>query len=781
MTTETLSKENIKFASKAKTLQHLSKIIKHATVPPILYFTLKEWQLKGELLLHPAHQWLKDGLTIIVRSSAHNEDSQQQSLAGHYTSVTDVKSEKTLTNAIKQVINSYKKPNQNDEVLIQPQICNCLLSGVAFNCNPNNGSPYYVINYDDHSGKTDTVTSGNHQELKQYVHHRKQPTPEHPLLSKVINCLNELSNLFPENALDIEFAIDNDETLFLLQARPLIVSKRYINKDQHYERLHNIHRFLETMQQPHPYLHGKQTIYGIMPDWNPAEIIGVYPKPLALTLYREVITDSVWAYQRDNYGYQNLRSFPLLVDLGGLPYIDVRVSFNSFLPKKLPDQLAEKLTNFYLDELVNKTHLHDKIEFEIVFSCYTLNLKQKLEKLKTHGFTSSEISTLFDSLIELTNSIIHNEHGHWKRDLNKIKKLGQRQHTILSSKLNPISKLYWIIEDCKRYGTLPFAGLARTGFIAMQILDSIVDLEVITVAEKEAFLQNISSVTTQMKLDLTDLDKNEFLEKYGHLRPGTYDITQLCYNDNFEEYFGNIQKNKDKNQNSFQFSHTQLQSIQKHLDEHAIEINASELISFITEAIAAREHSKFVFTKSISLFLELLADYCRQINLTREQCAFIDVRDILALNTCSINPGEAIRASINKGIARYEKSKSISLPPLITNPSQVYSYFLTDSEANFITQKQVTGSLSNLSAQPQHLSGTILMIPSADPGYDWVFSRKIAGLITQYGGANSHMAIRANELGIPAVIGTGELLYSKLKSASKAHIDCLNKQIRILY
>ena len=46
-------------------------------------------------------------------------------------------------------------------------------------------------------------------------------------------------------------------------------------------------------------------------------------------------------------------------------------------------------------------------------------------------------------------------------------------------------------------------------------------------------------------------------------------------------------------------------------------------------------------------------------------------------------------------------------------------------------------------------------MPSADPGFDWIFTRDISGFVTQFGGANSHMAIRASELGIPAVIGAG--------------------------
>ena len=94
--------------------------------------------------------------------------------------------------------------------------------------------------------------------------------------------------------------------------------------------LNNIQKIIQ-MNHAHSDIKGKKTILGIMPDWNPAEIIGVYPKPLSINLYKELITDNVWAYQRDNYGYRKLRSFPLLIDLEGLPYIDVRLSFNSFI------------------------------------------------------------------------------------------------------------------------------------------------------------------------------------------------------------------------------------------------------------------------------------------------------------------------------------------------------------------------------------------------------------------------------------------------------------------
>ena len=101
-----------------------------------------------------------------------------------------------------------------------------------------------------------------------------------------------------------------------------------------------------------------------MPDWNPAEVIGARPRPLALSLYKELITDGVWAYQRSNYGYRNLRSFPLLLSFLGLPYIDVRVSFNSFIPSKLDSELANKLVNYYIEKLKKNKKMHDKVEVD---------------------------------------------------------------------------------------------------------------------------------------------------------------------------------------------------------------------------------------------------------------------------------------------------------------------------------------------------------------------------------------------------------------------------------
>ncbi|WP_200861049.1 PEP-utilizing enzyme [Aeromonas diversa] len=73
-----------------------------------------------------------------------------------------------------------------------------------------------------------------------------------------------------------------------------------------------------------------------------------------------------------------------------------------------------------------------------------------------------------------------------------------------------------------------------------------------------------------------------------------------------------------------------------------------------------------------------------------------------------------------------------------------------------------------------------MCIPNADPGFDWIFSYNISGLITAWGGVNSHMAIRAGELGIPAIIGAGERRFTMWSMAKCLEIDCAGKRVEVI-
>ncbi len=55
--------------------------------------------------------------------------------------------------------------------------------------------------------------------------------------------------------------------------------------------------------RPQRALYGTRTILSDMTDWNPAEMIGHHPRPLAYSLYRELITKATWRRARARIGY----------------------------------------------------------------------------------------------------------------------------------------------------------------------------------------------------------------------------------------------------------------------------------------------------------------------------------------------------------------------------------------------------------------------------------------------------------------------------------------------
>ena len=101
---------------------------------------------------------------------------------------------------------------------------------------------------------------------------------------------------------------------------------------------------------------------------------------------------------------------------------------------------------------------------------------------------------------------------------------------------------------------------------------------------------------------------------------------------------------------------------------------------------------------------------------------------------------------------------------------------MINSKPTFVTNKKIIGEIeSDLSAS--NFQNKIVMTEAADPGYDWLFSRSIAGLITCYGGANSHMVIRANELGLPAAIGIGKQKFQDILKYKRIILACEDKII----
>lgn len=770
----------MRFGTKAENLAQVAGQLRTAHTLPQFVITVREWQDDRAACLSAVLQQSGFDGPLAVRSSARSEDTLTASQAGRFTSVLNVRGEATCGEAIDAVIDSFSPAADDDQVLLQPMVGNVVLSGVAFSRVPATGAPYVMLNLCE-SDDTTAITSGRTSEALTYIGWKGRARPDDPRLGRVLDLIDELEAVTGLDCLDIEFAVDAENTLYLLQVRPLVVPQMAHPSALNDRDLRVLEDKVRRGMQAHPYLHGRRTVYGVMPDWNPAEIIGIRPRPLALSLYAEMVTDSVWAYQRNNYGYKNLRSFPLMVSFHGQPYIDVRVSFNSFIPRDLDPELSDRLVNHYIDRLVAAPTLHDKVEFGIIHSCYTLDIDQRLAPMLGAGFRTQDLNTLKDSLRRLTNRIVHGETGLWRTDRAKIDTLERRRQDILSSRLDRISRIYWLLEDCKRYGTLPFAGLARAGFIAVQLLRSLVNVGVLQEQDYDNFMGELETIGTALARDLHQLGRTTFLAKYGHLRPGTYDILSPRYDEAPDRYFDWNRPPTPRPMAPTRFALTlsQMKQISELLRQHGLEHDVVGLFDFIRSGIEGREYAKFMFTRSMSDALALFRDLGRELGFSTEDLSFAEIGVIRELYTGSGDAAETLAASIERGRRRFHLTEQLMLPPLITHPEDVWGFMQAPSEPNFITLRQAVGPVCSHRDEGR-LEGAIVMIPSADPGFDWIFSRGIAGFITAYGGANSHMAIRAGELGLPAVIGAGESLFNRWSKAQRLLIDAAQHQVTVL-
>ena len=388
-------------------------------------------------------------------------------------------------------------------------------SGVVFTKELNTGSFYYVINYDDITGLSNSVTSGSgkfsnrtvliSKTNKQYIKSKR--------FNNLINSIKEIERVYKNENLDIEFIINKKLKIYILQARYLstpILSKRIENKINKNQKMifKNINRKIKNYDIN---LYGNKTIFAQMPDWNPAEIIGKYPNRLSQSLYKELITNKVWLHARDLMGYKsNFKEKALMYIFCGQPFIDVRKSFNSFLPKTVTKKFGDKLINHWINKLYKNPELHDKVEFEIVTNSYFFDFVKNFNFLNHNSFSKKIVEMLHDGHKKIFNNVIKPDHpGSLEFNLKLVTELHGRMQKYPKNKFLKISDIKNIIEDTKKFGTLPFSILARHGFIAISLLNSMLRLKILNNNEKENFLESIKTITGEFLKDCKKLKSKD--------------------------------------------------------------------------------------------------------------------------------------------------------------------------------------------------------------------------------------------------------------------------------
>ncbi|MBS3116243.1 adenylyltransferase/cytidyltransferase family protein [Candidatus Woesearchaeota archaeon] len=785
-------------SSKADTLAALKPLLQKSKIEDLYTFTISDWKNDKKKILRTIQELFTG--KIVIRSSAVSEDTLEQSLAGNFQSVLHIDSQeiKAVEEAIATVLRSYREKQAEssfNQILVQKQTDNITMSGVLFTRTLEKNAPYYVVNYDDKTGSSDSVTAGRENQVMIIAHDAENiPEKMKPLLEAV----QELEQKIPSLPLDIEFAI-SCEGVVIFQVRPLAVNRHKERHDEEVkERVTSLQeKFLKLTQKP-AHLCGETTIFADMPDWNPAEIIGDRPNLLDYSLYDYVITNSAWHEARASQGYHDVKPAKLVELFANKPYVNVRNSFNSFIPAAIKNPLRDKLVAFYLDKLRHNQHLQDKVEFEIAYTCYDLSFDERSLELEKAGFTKEELRSLKQSLLQLTNTLVSNYQKNIDLDIKDVLSLGELRtflnQKVKNEKFTPkelINNAKSLLDECRRKGTVQFSRLARLGFIGKIILKSMVKKGIIFQDTYDRFYKSLNTVASEISNDFKKLLRHEiseetFIKKYYHLRPGTYDITSLRYDKNptlfqvFPQAF-----DEETGYGSFIFD-TEKEKIKNAFQEHGLQFSPDEFFEFTQKATEARELSKFEFTKNLSDALELLAEAGELMGFTRKEMALLDINEIFRSN--ALSDVEEMTQEWKSIIKIREEEKTIHdkivLPSLLFSEDHFDLIQHYEAKPNFITQKIITRKVVNINSFDKEkippIEGSIVILENGDPGYDWIFTRNPAGLITKYGGVASHMSIRCAEFGIPAAIGCGEMIFERVKNATEVRLDCKANKIEPL-
>lgn len=792
------NREIVTFGTKAETLARLAKLVRVSSVPKLLYVSAREWDRDPDAscaLVASAFQ----GSRVAVRSSAAREDGSKESLAGAFATVLNIDSADSaaLRSSVGRVVASYRSREHSDQILFQRMVDDVAFHGVVLTYDLETSAPYYSVEYDD-SGRTDAVTGGKGACKSWFVFRGPGwKLHNHGDLLAVIRMVREVECLTaPESALDLEFARTKDGELHLLQVRA-IATIDLPSEERTAEVGATLRRLADEFTErsrPAPYLSGERTLLGKMPDWNPAELIGVRPRPLAVDLFRTLITDRVWQQARAGMGYRAVPDEPLMTMLAGTPYIDVRKSFNSFLPAGLPDATANVLVNVWIDRLAAFPEYHDKVEFGVVQTVADFQFDEEFRRRFGEPLAPSRYRQYRALLFALTvRAVSLAPDGSLARAEELVCELEALQASARPlDEHSPLHRAVRLVDECTRLGSLPFAVIARHAFIAEALLRSAARSGAIDAQRLAEFKASVQTVTTEMASACASvirgaLSSAAFFERYGHLRPGSFDIRSPRYDrrGDFFEAIGTVEASTAREPGRFVLTPREREALRRLLGAHGIRLSSDELFIYAARAIAGRERAKFVFTRHLSEAMECIAEWGAHRGLSRDELSYqrwLDLRE--SLDDDGPAATERLRALAIGRRAELDAFHAIRLACLIRDAADFYAVPRFREEPNFVTALSAEAEvvlLRNDTPFDAPLRGKIVLIESADPGFDWVFLKGIKGMVTMVGGSNSHMTIRCAERGVPAAIGVGEPLFHRLATAKLIELRCVERIARPIY
>jgi phosphohistidine swiveling domain-containing protein len=690
---------------------------------------------------------------VAVRSSAVNEDAHDASFAGMYatklripacvenilSAVEEVRNGGTAKEAVvaHYVARRGLESAAADMAVVVQEMVAAEFSGIIFSHGLSVRDGYYLVS--TAPGLGEIVASGSvNGQLIRIARGTDLDHLHDAWLRELIIAMRTIELHMGSQSLDVEFAYENGR-LYVLQCRPIVTSHA-THIDVKDEEL--LDRQLEALNA-HIRVHFEGDVLADMSDINPLELLGAHPSKLDISIFKYLFADTIVERVRRDMGYDPLDA-GLIREVGSKPYVSLRASAFSFRPQGIPTQTYEKMFAVYRDMLRAQPDLQDRVEFEV----FAMRCGDKLEDIMdAAGMTEAEKMATREAFQRLDMALAPVSDTCKASFAEKITRYRQVTNGISAASLQEM--LAHVAS-----GTELFVRVARLAFYWKNRFEEIYSGSDLN----ELLVGHIQSVSSRLQTDMFlcregRLSRNELVGRYGHLRPGQFSVFGESYADDPDHYlFDQLHRAND-------------QRIGKRVHSHENTPEFKNVVAFMQ----AREETKFLFSRSLGVFVESLKSALRALGITHadaSQCTWSELEAVL----CNEGPMTS---------GREDRLPMILPEVIIPGLSDLKVVASGTASPTYITRAVVKARVCVLENPSSHadVSGAIVLIPSADPGYDFLFHSGVAGIITKTGGPASHMCIRSVELQVPSCIGCGEQMYNTLSSVHSAVLDCQTGQI----
>lgn len=731
-----IPRERLLRGGKQDTLFRLAARLGRSSVPYGVGVEWREWRTRREHVLERLARELPDGL-LAVRSDRIGEDARPGADAGRYLTRLGVRADDaaTLADSMDRVFASYRAPHDGDRVFVQRQVARVRHAAVVLGRALPDGAPYIVVSIAP-GPRSDRVTSGDAAVETWYLARDRRADavlPEH--CRRCLDTYLEVEAAAAQ-ACDVELVIDDEEKVWLLQARALPAM-----------RVPAVEIAARRREAEATLADAGGALLGMMPDWNPAELIGEHPRPLARTLFERLIARRAWRIARARLGYARVDAKSLLQMHAGRPYVDVRASLGSLLPAGLDAALAERLLDAQCARLRAHPGLHDKIEFEIAFAApvcalatqFSARYADVLPPAHRRAFEQALLALaprLFDAAT--TARLI----ASFERDL-----AGAPEHAASTGATLTRLELRTAVR---------FAMAARQAFSVEALLRSAVTVGALDETLLEATRHHAAAA-------LHAIVGNDD----GHMRAGTFEIAApprrawMC---------GTELRARPSTATAMpSLEASAARRLRAALRDARIDVDPETLLALHANAVLARELGKHALARGVSFLLDALAARAAVRGLDVDAAGWLGVDDLLdpTLGPTTL----AARADIARETHALEAMLRM---PLLLDTPHLDVVHRGSGTPNYLGAGHVHGRVvvvdpyTHPDEVPIH---ALIAIASANPGFDWIFPRRPAALVTAFGGPNSHMAIRCAQANVPALLGVGPDAFDRIVSAGHISID----------